>query len=68
VSQKDVLQPSGIKAISADVGYDPIYLQANAGVNQGHLRAAVDQIDVAIQIVTQTESQPPAAHDMDVLG
>ena len=61
VGEEDVFEPVRIKAGGVDIGDDAPHFQAHSRIDQRHFRNPVDQVNVAVQIVTQTKTQPSAA-------
>ena len=52
----------------ADVGEEAVDVASRAGVYQGALPAAVNQVDVAVEHVRDPYPLLPAGHDVQVVG
>ena len=65
VGEEDVLQLVRIKTVGVDIGDDALHFQAHSRIDQRHFRKPVHQVNVAVQIVTQTKTQPSAADDVN---
>jgi hypothetical protein len=68
VCQQQLADAARVQPVGRDVGDQAVRVASAAGVDQGVLVAAVEQVDVAVEVVGQREAVPPARDDVDPVG
>jgi hypothetical protein len=68
VGEQKILEAVRIQAIALNVLDDRLNRHAGAAINQRHLSAPIDQINMAIEFVGNSKAQSPAANQVDSLA